>query len=732
MIGLGNRALQIPSVVFVASNGEMLVGEAAERRALAEPHRVAREFKRRIADPVPIYVEGRPYSARQLTAELLKWVVARTNERIGAPPSELTLTYPANWGTYRKGLLDDVCALAGIDGLPVTYCTEPEAAAAQYVFRSAITAQGSLLVYDLGGGTFDVCVLNALRGSYAIVGRPAGLDDLGGIDFDELIFRRVLEHCASLDIDQADPATVTGLNRLRRECTEAKEALSADVDVTIPVVLPGIDTTFRLLRRDFEEMIRPSVLQTVAHTRSAVEASRVRPSALGSIVLVGGSSRIPLVSELLFRELGVPVAIDTHPKHDVALGAALSDQPTFTARSVTGTSGTSGAESSRAPHDDGRTLTGGPPATQVVEDRIARSPSNQSADQPARVRLWRRATARSAVVAAVVLGVGTVALLVWGGGTSGQQAGAPPPITSSPSITSKQSPDVSERTIPRSAVPLRTDTLVWPRVRGSVWGIGSLASRGVQETLAQDPSLDSSFPVLSPDRRSVIYLRESAEQWALRIVAADGRDDQTLLSSLQGCRRVQTPAWGPDGLLALPCQKASGAGTALQLVTLDGQVDRILDRGFLGDPSFSEDGRTIVYWRNDSGSADGGSIYRISADGSRRERLTDGGDGVDNDPVISPDGRTVAFRTKRSGRFVIATIPLQRSPSPDGLSKPRVLSTGDTDEAEPSWSPDGKRLAFVHGQGDGRDLWVMNANGTGRQALTDDDLADAAPAWTSR
>jgi actin-like ATPase involved in cell morphogenesis len=672
---------------------------------------------------VPIYIDGSPYSARHLTAVLLKWVITRTSERIGAPPSELTLTYPANWGAYRKGLLDDVCSMAGVDGLVVTYCTEPEAAASQYVFRSAATARGSLLVYDLGGGTFDVCVLQSMDGTYAIVGRPAGLDDLGGIDFDELIFRRVLEHCAPLDVDHADPATLTALNRLRRECTEAKEALSADVDASIPVVLPGIDTSFRLLRRDFEEMIRPFVLQTVAHTRQAISASQVQPSELTSIVLVGGSSRIPLISELLFRELGVPVALDTHPKHDVALGAALSDQPSFTARSA---SGRWTEKDAAAPDDAG---TDGQPMDGSVGDHTDRPPSDTSVEHRVR-RLRRRLTVGAAVVVAV-LAVGTASLIASGGGTSGQQAAAPPSISSDPSITG-QSPAVSEQAVPRSAVPLGTDTLVWPRMRGSVWGIGSLTLSGTEETLAQDPSLDSSFPVLSPDRRSVIYLRESAEQWALRIVAADGTADQTLLSSLPGCRRVQTPAWGPDGLLALPCQKSSGAGTALQLVTIDGHVERILDRGFLGDPSFSEDGTTIVYWRNDHGSGDGGSIYRISADGTDRERLTEGGDAVDNDPVISPDGRTVAFRTKRNGRFVIATIPLSRSSPPEGVKKPRILSTRDTDDAEPSWSSDGKRLAFVHGLGDARDLWVMNADGTGRQALTDDDLADAAPAWSSR
>jgi TolB protein len=167
-------------------------------------------------------------------------------------------------------------------------------------------------------------------------------------------------------------------------------------------------------------------------------------------------------------------------------------------------------------------------------------------------------------------------------------------------------------------------------------------------------------------------------------------------------------------------------------VTLDGQVERILDDGRLGDPTFSKDNRTVVYWRNDNGSSDGGTLYRISTDGKEPERLTQGGDGVDNDPVISPDGRSVAYRTKRNGRLVIATIALPSFPSSEGLPKQHVLSPEHADDQEPSWSPDGRQIAFIHALGDARQLFVMNANGSGRHPLTDDQEAEAAPAWSSR
>ncbi|HEY0239107.1 MAG TPA: Hsp70 family protein [Friedmanniella sp.] len=689
MVGLGNRALQIPSVVFVAADGELLVGEAAERRARSQPWRAAREFKRRFADPVPLYIAGQPYAPTRLTAEVLRWVLGRVGERLGEPPDALTITYPANWGPYRRSLLDEVCALAGVDGTPVTYCSEPEAAAAQYTARTASGADRPLLVYDLGGGTFDVCVLEARNGAYALTGEVAGLDDLGGIDFDEMIFQRVVEHVGPDGLDSAEPEVVHGLHRLRRECTDAKEALSSDVDVTIPVVLPGLDTGYRLTRRDFEEMIRPSVLRSVRRTRDALAGAGTPPETLQAIVLVGGSSRIPLVSELLERELGVPVAVDTHPKHDVALGAALTG----------GRTAGRAADVPTGPAPDGS----GPPP------------------RPGRRRRARPLVALAALVLLVV--VGAVVLLTRG--PTGRAAGpgpAPSPSGSGVAVD-----------YPRSPAPLADDVLVWPRIRDQVWGIGTVSLSGKQGTVVADPSLDSSFPVLSPDRRSVVYLRETTQQWSLRVVGADGSGDRLLLGSLEGCRRVQAPAWGPGDVLALPCQKSSGSGTALELVTLDGHVVRILDRGNLGDPTFTRDGRVLVYWRNDDGPGDGGSLYRVAVDGGTPQRLTRGGDGIDNDPVIAPDGRTVAFRTERDGRFVIATIPFDPAAATPSVALPTVLSPrGSETEENPSWSPDGTRLAFVRGTLDGRDIWTMDADGSHRRPLVQDDEADSAPAWNAR
>jgi molecular chaperone DnaK len=321
MIGLGNRALQIPSVLFLEDDGAVVVGEAAERRGLARPDRVVREFKRRIGDTVPMLVAGTPYSPQSLTARLLEHVVATATERMGEAPSEVVLTHPANWGPYKLELLEQVARLAGVER--AVLCPEPLAAAAQYAAQARVSVGDTIVVYDLGGGTFDACVLQKTPDGFALLGSPEGIEHLGGIDFDEALFQHVLtllgDRLVSLDPDEPD--TVVGLNRLRRDCVEAKEALSVDTDTLVPVALPGLSSTLRLTRNEFETLIRPALTDTIGALQRAIRSADLTPEQLSAIVLVGGSSRIPLIGELLHQSFPTPTAMDTHPKHDIALGA---------------------------------------------------------------------------------------------------------------------------------------------------------------------------------------------------------------------------------------------------------------------------------------------------------------------------------------------------------------------------------------------------------------------------
>jgi molecular chaperone DnaK len=338
VVTLGTRSATVPSVLFVASDGSVLIGEAAERRALTDPDRVVREFKRRIGDPTPVVVAGRAWAPEELSARLVRWVVDRVAEREGGSATGIALTHPASWGTHKKELL--AAALAG-QGLTVTFLAEPQAAALHYAAAERISAGSTIAVYDLGGGTFDAAVVRkgdpgaaaAGAAGFGLLGRPEGLERLGGVDFDEAVFEHVREGlpAAFEDLDDSDPAVLSAVSRVRRECTEAKEALSSDTEVSIPVLMPASRGSVRLHRSEFEAMIRPHIEETVTAMRRAVASAGLEPEQLTAVLLVGGSSRIPLVAQLVSEQLGRPVAVDADPKNVIAKGAALAVSPKPTA-----------------------------------------------------------------------------------------------------------------------------------------------------------------------------------------------------------------------------------------------------------------------------------------------------------------------------------------------------------------------------------------------------------------
>jgi molecular chaperone DnaK len=326
VVTLGSRGATVPSVVFVGQDHSIVVGEAAERRALTDPDCVVREFKRRIGDPTPVMVAGRPWAPQDLSAWLVRWVVDRVAEREGGPAERIAVTHPAAWGQHKKELLST--ALAN-QGLTVTFLAEPQAAAMSYAANERVSAGSTIAVYDFGGGTFDAAVVRKGDTDFRMVGRPEGLERLGGIDFDQAVFEHVLEGMpdAFAELDDSDPAVLSAVARIRRECTEAKEALSSDTEVSIPVLLPSSRGSVRLHRSEFEAMIGPQVEDTVAALRSAVISAGFAPDQLSAVLLVGGSSRIPLVAQLVSEQLGRPVAVDADPKNAIAKGAALSLAP---------------------------------------------------------------------------------------------------------------------------------------------------------------------------------------------------------------------------------------------------------------------------------------------------------------------------------------------------------------------------------------------------------------------
>ncbi|MET8154561.1 Hsp70 family protein, partial [Actinoplanes sp. NPDC005259] len=322
-VSLGDRSAAIPSVVLLRQDETFLTGDAAHRRGFSEPQRVAREFKRRLGDTTPFLLGGVPQSAEALMSRLLRWVVDEVTRREGGAPAAICITHPANWGPYKMDLMRQAARMADLD-LPVTYTTEPEAAAVNYTQQQRVEQGSVVAVYDLGGGTFDAAVLRKTATGFEVMGQPEGIERLGGTDFDAAVFNHVR---AALDgkleaLDEDDTAAINAVARLRDECVQAKEALSSDTDTTIPVLLPEVSTEVRLTRAEFEAMVRPALHGSVEALQRALRSADCTPEQVRSVLLVGGSSRMPIVAQLVGSELGRPVVVDAHPKHSVALGAA--------------------------------------------------------------------------------------------------------------------------------------------------------------------------------------------------------------------------------------------------------------------------------------------------------------------------------------------------------------------------------------------------------------------------
>ncbi|QDG68182.1 Hsp70 family protein [Pseudarthrobacter sp. NIBRBAC000502772] len=322
---LGLRGTAVPSVVYYPEEGPILVGEAAERRGLDSPERVVREFKRRVGDDVPIAVGTLSLPAEDVFATMARWVADRAEEREGAPPSDIILSHPASWGAHRTQLV--LAALASKDLTKVTLISEPEAAALHYAAQVRVEAGSTIAVYDLGGGTFDTAVLKKTdAGHFELLGRPEGIEGLGGADFDAAVLRYVADHAGQglANLDPSAPGALAALSRLRRECVEAKEALSADSEASISVLLPGFQQQVRLVRSDFEAMIREPIRETVDALERSLQDLGLTPDDLSAVLLIGGSSRIPLVAQLISEQLDRPIAVDADPKSSICLGAAVA------------------------------------------------------------------------------------------------------------------------------------------------------------------------------------------------------------------------------------------------------------------------------------------------------------------------------------------------------------------------------------------------------------------------
>ena len=736
MLGLGNRALQIPSVLYLQEDGQFLVGEAAERRGATDPSRVVREFKRRIGDPIPLMVAGTPFSAQALSARLLSSVVATATERRGAPPDEIVLTYPANWGAYKRELVDQVISLADIG--PTVTCPEPQAAAIQYAAQAQLQAGDRVAVYDLGGGTFDVCVLEKTSSGFVILGNPEGIEQLGGVDFDEAVFQHVVGALgpAMEDLDLDSPEGRTALTRLRRDCVEAKEALSVDVDTMIPVTLPGRSTSVRLTRAELETLIAPALEQTVEATGRALRVAGTTTDQLKAIVLVGGSSRIPLVSHLLQSRFSTPTALDTHPKHDIALGAVqFTEAPSTTQLAAVGDTRTQAAVSG-----------GGAPPPASLLPKPTRKPL------PPQTRRLLAFAAGGVAVLAIGVFAAIQLLSGDGSGTSDRPAtGGTVPVTKPTSPSATPSTSVPTLTaLPAAAVPLSASELVIPLTISTDEDL-YVADANNPATKTRITSLkgNDSVPSISPDRRSVVFRHSTEGQKdSLWIVGTDGSKPRPLFAQRPApcADSIGRPAWNSKvpSQLVVPCR--AGKTTGLYLVDTDGRLlHKIFSKtgeGFIvSDPAVSPDGARVIFEYHEGKQ---NAMMLTTLDGKGQPRKVTSAN--DSDPAWSPvtPGLLAFRRAETNGGLALYTAFVDGVGAPcaggqarpvevDGVTLCR-LTDGSKGDQDPTWAPEGDRFAFKRGRNPSTTIQVMSLDGKlqPKPIWTANPGTQNAPAWTTR
>ena len=323
IVQLGEGTATMPSIVVVRADVEVLVGDAAERASANEPARTARGFKRRLGDPNPIVLGGKPYGAESLLAQLLRAIVARVSDAAGGPPDSIVLTHPASYGPDKIALLEQAVRQAGIDN--VTFLTEPEAAAIHDDQREPLTVGSVVAVYDFGGGTFDAAILRKTETGFELLGTPEEMEHLGGIDFDEAFSSSVVGFVSANGIawtrttrrrPPRSHACGTRVGGPRKSCRPKRET-------TVHVDLPGFQTDLPLTREDFEDLVRPRIAETIGALARATESAGMTFHGLDRILLIGGSSQIPLVAEMVGEATGRPITIDADSKGSIALGAAF-------------------------------------------------------------------------------------------------------------------------------------------------------------------------------------------------------------------------------------------------------------------------------------------------------------------------------------------------------------------------------------------------------------------------
>lgn len=312
-----------PSVVGFAKNGERLVGQLAKRQAVSNPEKTISSIKRHMGSDYKVKIDDKQYTPQEISAMILQKLKADAEAYLGETVTQAVITVPAYFTDSQRQATKDAGAIAGLDVLRII--NEPTAAALAYGVDK--DEEGKVLVFDLGGGTFDVSILELGDGVFEVKA-TSGNNHLGGDDFDQRIMDWMIAEFkkdTGIDLSQDKMAD----QRLKEAAEKSKIELSGVMSTNINLPFITADATgpkhldLTLTRAKFEELTHDLVEATIEPTRKALADSGLSVGEIDKILLVGGSSRIPAVQEAIKRVLGKEPTKNVNPDECVAVGAAI-------------------------------------------------------------------------------------------------------------------------------------------------------------------------------------------------------------------------------------------------------------------------------------------------------------------------------------------------------------------------------------------------------------------------
>ena len=316
----GNRTT--PSVVAF-KDGETIVGEAAKRQAITNPNTIS-SIKRHMGEKYTVDVDGKKYTPQEISAKILQYLKSYAEGYLGETVNKAVITVPAYFTDAQRQATKDAGRIAGLEVERII--NEPTAAALAYGVDKT-DQDKTIMVFDLGGGTFDVSILELGGGVFEVVA-TSGDNHLGGDDFDNAIANYIVEEfkkANGIDLSQDKMA----MQRIKEESEKAKKELSTtqQTHISMPFISANesgpLHIDMDLTRAKFDELTKDLVQRTLKPVQDALKDAGLTKNDIDEIILVGGSTRIPAVQELIKKELGKEPNKSVNPDECVAMGAAI-------------------------------------------------------------------------------------------------------------------------------------------------------------------------------------------------------------------------------------------------------------------------------------------------------------------------------------------------------------------------------------------------------------------------